>query len=373
MSSSIYLIDSDHKLTELHRTGYDSEDMFQRLLGQHPAMLRLAAGPEGKLLLVRQEQPVPDQADGSDRWSLDHLFLDRQGVPVLVEVKQPADTRSRREVVAQMLDYAANGVAYWPIDQIVAVFQATAAAQAREPDELLASFLGGEDAEPFWRQVEANLRSGRIRMLFVADRIPKELARIVEFLNEQMRPAEVLALEMEQFANPMGVRTMVPRLVGATERARSAKAVTTRADRQSEADWLDDLEKGFGPGARRGAVRAVLWFRDRGFDVGLTESQDSLFAKIARPDGKAAWPFFLRKSTGRLETSLQYLSYVPKFQEEPARQELLSRIRSLPARTYNTSKTGGWPAFALEDVMNDSLWLPFTDLATDVLAGIRQG
>jgi len=32
-----------------------------------------------------------------------------------------------------------------------------------------------------------------IRMLFVADRIPAELRRIVEFLNEQMDPAEVLA------------------------------------------------------------------------------------------------------------------------------------------------------------------------------------
>jgi hypothetical protein len=30
------------------------------------------------------------------------------------------------------------------------------------------------------------LQAGRIRMMFVADRVPDELRRIVEFLNEQM-------------------------------------------------------------------------------------------------------------------------------------------------------------------------------------------
>lgn len=150
-------------------------------------MLRAAAGLTNKLLLVRREQPVPDQAEGSERWSLDHLFLDGDGVPVLVEVKQASDTRARREVVAQMLDYAANGVAYWPIDKIISAQQETAATLNQDADAALLSFLGDKGAEAFWRQVESNLRSGRIRMVFVADRISKELARIIEFMNEQMR------------------------------------------------------------------------------------------------------------------------------------------------------------------------------------------
>ena len=36
----------------------------------------------------------------------------------LVECKRASDTRTRREVVAQMLDYAANGTQYWPIDRL---------------------------------------------------------------------------------------------------------------------------------------------------------------------------------------------------------------------------------------------------------------
>ena len=42
--------------------------------------------------------------------------------PTLVEVKRSSDTRERREVVGQMLDYAANAVVYWPIETIRARF-----------------------------------------------------------------------------------------------------------------------------------------------------------------------------------------------------------------------------------------------------------
>jgi hypothetical protein len=373
MSDSIYVIGADNRLSELHRAGYDSEDLFQRLLGEHPAMLSLAGGPGGALLLIRREQPVPDRLDGTLRWSLDHLFLDRQGVPVLVEVKQASDTRARREVVAQMLDYAANGIAYWSIEQIVAAFQQTAALAGREPDELLSGFLGDADQEDYWRQVEANLRSGRIRMLFVADRIPRELARIVEFLNEQMRPAEVLALEVEQFTDAGGLRTIVPRLLGATERARTAKAVTVPAEGLSEADWLAQLQDKAGPAARQGAERAVAWLRDHGCEVGITDRQDSLCARIQKADGRPAWPFFLRKSTGRLETSLQYLSYTPPFREEAARRALLSRFEQLPTTLRNSGSLMGWPAIPLADLQNDSLWHRFCDLAADIVTVLKEG
>ena len=36
-------------------------------------------------------------------------------------------------------------------------------------------------------------------MIFLADTIPPELKRIVEFLNEQMDPAEAFAVEVKQY------------------------------------------------------------------------------------------------------------------------------------------------------------------------------
>lgn len=365
--NSIFLIGADNQLTELSRAVYDSEDLFQKLLGDHPAMLRLAGGIEGKLLLVRREQPVPDAPEGFDRWSLDHLFLDRQGVPVLVEVKQASDTRARREVVAQMLDYAANGVAYWPIDRIIKAYRDTSAGAGLEPESHLAEFLEGADPESFWRAVEANLRSGRVRLLFVADRIPKELARVVEFLNEQMRPAEVLAIEVEQFISSTGMRTLVPRLVGQTERAQTVKAVLEPDERLSEHEWLDELESLQGAGARTGAELTSNWLRTQGYKVVVTDSQDALAAGLPRANGRHVFVFFMRKRSGRLETSLANLGTTSGFGSEDARQALLDAIRAWPTSSLKaSSKLTGWPSVPLSEMAPGPLWDSFTSAASEI-------
>jgi hypothetical protein len=81
-----------------------------------------------------------------------------------------------------------------------------------------------------WQQVKTSLQAGKIRMLFVAERIPPELRRIVEFLNQQMDPAEMLALELRQFVGE-GLRTIVPQVYGQTEEARGRKSLGTPIDR----------------------------------------------------------------------------------------------------------------------------------------------
>jgi hypothetical protein len=56
----------------------------------------------------------------------------------------------------------------------------------------------------------------------LADRIPSELEGIVEFLNGQMSPAEVLAVEVTQYEGD-GLKTLVPRVVGQTVAAQQKK------------------------------------------------------------------------------------------------------------------------------------------------------
>src|SRR5204862_2436790 len=109
------------------------------------------------------------------------------------------DTRIRREVVGQMLDYAANGVVYWPVDLLRARFEAHCGVNQSDPDIVLRDALGIGDPAEFWQKVKLNLQAGRVRLLFVSDNMPPELQRIVEFLNNQMAPAEVLALDIRQY------------------------------------------------------------------------------------------------------------------------------------------------------------------------------
>jgi hypothetical protein len=227
-SDAIFLKTGDGKLAVLVEKPYDSESVLQEALADHPEVI---AGPttsgdgESRLMLVRREMGVPGAAGGGGTLSLDHLFVDADGVPVLVEVKRSSDTRIRREVVAQMLDYAANGVRYWPVSVLQDSLQRTAENQGRTSEQLLAELRPDLDPGEFWKAVETNLAAGRIRMLLVADVLPPELVRIIEFLNEQMNPAEVLGVELRQYVS--GVHTLyVPRVVGRTATAVTAKSST---------------------------------------------------------------------------------------------------------------------------------------------------
>jgi hypothetical protein len=166
---------------------------------------------------------MPNRLGGGAQWSADHVFLDQDAVPTIVEVKRSSDTRIRREVVGQMLDYAANAVVYWPVEAIQAAFERTCGERGIDTTHALQELAGETDSvEAFWSQVKTNLQAGRVRMVFVADRIPPELQRIVEFLNEQMDPAEVLAVELRQFLGG-GVKTLAPRVLGHTAAAERQK------------------------------------------------------------------------------------------------------------------------------------------------------
>lgn len=234
MSNEAIFLETAGKLQILEEQPYAKESILQKALEDYPqviAGMTTASGESVRLALVKREFGVPGQQGGSQVWALDHLFVDSEGVPVLIEVKRASDLRIRREVVGQMLDYAANGLKYWPIEQLRSAFEAThdarqellAESERREPNEWLAEVLQVEDPEDFWKQVEANLRAGHVRMVFVADRLPRELVRIVEFLNEQMSEAEVLGIELRQYLGADDQRVFVPSVVGRTSRAIEAK------------------------------------------------------------------------------------------------------------------------------------------------------
>ena len=237
MTDRMYLL-GEGTIEPLIEDSYESEDALQELVANHPSLLdgdQISPGNPRRWLLIRREMGIADSADSGNRWSVDHLFIDQDAIPTLVEVKQNSDTRIRREVVGQMLEYASHATRYWPIAQIRAEFEATASARGLDPAAELAQFLGtdgeSEASEAFWQDVSDNLRAGRIRLLFVADLIPDELRNLVEFLNEQMTDVEVLAIELKQFRGE-GLRTLVPRVFGRTSlpKRQQSRSTLTRSD-----------------------------------------------------------------------------------------------------------------------------------------------
>ena len=117
-----------------------------------------------------------------------------------------------------------HAILHWPVEELRGRFELRCEEADKDAADVLRDELGVDpDSDAFWARVKSNLQAGRIRMLFVADRIPPELRKVVEFMNVQMRPAEVLAVELRQYQGG-GLRTLAPIVLGQTQEAIEQKS-----------------------------------------------------------------------------------------------------------------------------------------------------
>lgn len=338
----IYLITDGQALQPMEEQSYEQESLFQELLEQYPDLLageQIDAEHPRRWLLISREFGIPDHEEGASRWSLDHLFLDQDGVPTLVEVKRSSDTRIRREVVGQMLDYAANCVVYWPVDKIRTQFEACCNEQGIIAQEKVCSFIGSDEvnedtAEAFWGRVKTNFQAQRIRMIFVADVIPPELRRIVEFLNQQMDPAEVLAVEIRQFVGG-NVKTLVPRVFGQTAEAGIRKGTKLAGKQWDETSFFAELETKGGLAVVPVARRILEWAKPKTSYIywGKGGTAGS-FIPVLKQDG-ARHQFFTvhtgwSSNPPGVETAFQYQANKPPFDNPEKRRQLLERFNRIP-------------------------------------------
>lgn len=193
-------------------------------------------------LLVKREMPVPDPNTGEDRWSIDFLLADQDGIPTFVECKRFMDTRARREVVGQVLEYVANGHFYWTKELMRDFAEAAAQETGRTLDDAVRSIAPGiETPDLFFERMQENLREAQVRIVFFMEESPMELRSLVDFLNKQMERSEVLLVEARQYRiNGRDDRVVVPTLFGYTEQARQVKrtvTVNTAAERTERRKW----------------------------------------------------------------------------------------------------------------------------------------
>ena len=366
MANNIYLIQQDGKLRAMTEQPYSNEELLQKLLEDYPELLggdQDDSSRRRRLLLISREYGVPGEENGSDRWSLDHLFVDQDGIPTLVEVKRSSNTRIRREVVGQMLDYAANAIVYWPVENIRSKFEASCETKGVESDQTLADFLGTDasdstSAEFFWSSVKTNLQAGKVRLVFIADKIPTELQRIVEFLNEQMDPAEVIAVELRQFVGE-GVRTLVPRVFGQTASATQNKTAgaSERKNWDDVSFFADAKEKQGLTDSQLNTIRRLYEFsKVNADDIGWGTGKDrgSFNPKFARICVRSPYTVF---SDGRLVLNLNWLREPAAMQYRDAIKREILKIPglSLPDDTR-------FPSISLRD------WAPRVEAVIEAFA-----
>jgi hypothetical protein len=330
----MYVIQKDGEPAALQEQPYEQEEHLQSLLTRHPHLIpgdEINENVPRRWLLVGTEVGVGEEAGGSDLWSMDLLLLDQDGIPTIVEVKRSSDTRGRREVVGQVLDYAANALTSWTDETVRDKLSGTLAQAGKDMSETLAGFLmppDGDQArsfEDYWTQVRTNLQAGRIRLIFVSDVIPRPLRTIVEFLNKYSDPMEILAVEISHYTNgDRSLKTLVPRLIGQT------KAPHRPADPWDRDRFLGTIQKEKGLDDRRVAETILDWADHK---AGLRPTpgngrQDGYFSLQVRTAAATHWTIFIA-TTGKVYLAFDFMERGP-FAEMAKRQEWLDRLNQIP-------------------------------------------
>ena len=188
MGDSVYKL-SENNAIQIEATDFTSEDNLQRIIAKNPRILLRTEDTEddNQLHLIQRELLLPGAYAGDTTLRLDHFMVDNNAIPYLVEVKLVSNPQSRREVIGQMFDYASRISFY----------------DSAELREMYMKNNDGEDSPvedsySFWRTVSSNLRSGHVKMVFAADKIPNTLKSLIQYLGRCMPDVDVYGVEISR-------------------------------------------------------------------------------------------------------------------------------------------------------------------------------
>jgi hypothetical protein len=204
----------------LHPLGFGRDDLqrdeawLHKLIFRFPQLLPVHEIEPGfsPIVPVCLELPTP-------AGNVDNLYITESGDLVIAECKLWRNPQARREVVAQIIDYA-HGMASWTYSDLEDAVQKSSVVEGGKPPTSLYSHIEemGDIAEAgFVDAVSRNLRLGRMLLLIVGDGIREGVESLSGFLQLHAGFHFTLGIvEMPVFRLPQGGVIVQPRVLART-------------------------------------------------------------------------------------------------------------------------------------------------------------
>lgn len=168
----------------------------------------------------------------TDSGPIDLIGIGSAGSITIMECKLAKNHQIKREVVGQVLDYAAS---LWETD-VLALAEAFRARAGSDPFDAIRQQFG-EDADSFDEgacraEVARRLRDGDFRLLVAVDRIDPELRRIIQYVNSRGGSGpglRLVAVEFPRYQHAT-VQVLVPESYG--DEMAEHKTSTSRGSRR---------------------------------------------------------------------------------------------------------------------------------------------
>jgi len=192
------------------------EDILQKHIADLPSLISLETVTDETISFVTIGAEWPA---GTGR--ADIVLIGSDGVLTIVETKLSRNPESRREVIAQLLEYAAY-LSEWTIyevqsraEEFLQSDKCPGRYRNKTFDRLLDDFLedADESVDSFKGRIEQNLRQGRMRLVVAVDEVGEQAQKIVTFLNSYSS-FDIYLLQVAEHEDKDGRRIFVPSLFG---------------------------------------------------------------------------------------------------------------------------------------------------------------
>ena len=359
--------DQDSKWGALAPMDYTGEAELQSLLDTGSAEL-IPPDPsldEAHVVFARE---VP-----TDSGPIDLIGIGSSRSVTIMECKLARNHQIKREVVGQVLDYAAS---LWGTD-LPSLSDAFKARSGTDPFEAIRKEFG-EDAESFDEgacrsEVDRRLREGDFRLLVAVDRIDPELRRIIQYVNSRGGSGQGLRLVAVEFPRYRvelpgyqqgSVQVLVPEAYG--DELAAPKTSTARTTRNwTVEDYFAALavDSPFRPLVQR----LLDWAADRRLTIRMGHGQTP--SPSWRLDALGVdYPLFAVDIGGRLWLSLGNLRNRLGADGEGVVRTLIENLNAIPGIKVAPGSSG--PSVPLLPLARDEAFAAFTaayDRVVDVV------
>jgi hypothetical protein len=358
----------------IENSEYATEQELQDFLLRFPSLIPLdeAEAAAMPLLPIGWEVTL---ASGS----IDVLYLDASGLLTIAETKLKRNPQWKREVVGQIIEYAAS-LCEWTVEDVEA--------QARR-------FLNSEQAAPGYKgcsleeairklqqqtlahgegeltiaelraRIGDQLRNGRIRLIVAVDEIHEHLRRSITFLNTYSS-FSIYLLECTRFADGKDRDLFIPSLFGYARKMRPTKA----RGQWDEESFLNTLRESSDPVTVQTVMSLYEFAAHAGGTIwwgsGASEGSFTLHYMV---NGRRV-SVFTAFTSGKLWVNFGYMKdRVPLGVLETFRNEL----NGIPGVNLPKEVVGGnkWPSISLRFLANDENLTRFQQAVNNLGAALK--
>jgi hypothetical protein len=219
---------------------YANESELQNFLLSFPVLIPLDDAEPDALPLL----PIGSEVVVSSGF-IDVLYIDASGMLTLAETKLKKNPEARREVVGQILEYAA-ALGQWSTKDVETRAETFLRCDSCLPEYKGLSFQeamaklstrstpeAGEttSVEDIRARIAEALRKGQLRLIIAVDDIHEQLRRTITYLNTYST-FQIYLLQLVRFEDQANREVFVPTLFGYAQKANAERPKGTRWDQE---------------------------------------------------------------------------------------------------------------------------------------------